>query len=665
MAVLTYLRRILESLDHPDMINLILHYLLALPEAINPGEIDPHTPIGDARRRKSKDLATMVASKTGDNAATPLLFNLVDLVLACLRSRNQQTIQTTLQLVSAILKRHHRYAVITLLRTEILPLSNTHRTIGAHEQEVQYLMNIAGSVGGQDNFDDVYDDMCRDTMARLESHPCSLHLIAPMVGKNNHRHRIASHSLRGAPRDVGEHTLSPDDPLLNALLDILETFFMNAVETNLSVTETLVDLGICGYMSIEGWLSRDPESYIYDEEDTEQKMNDDTRSDVDQDEEEEAEGEKDKSEEQDEEGNKTEEPAAPLPSAALSPEENARRAREARDAREAEKEAAMRKCRHAPRWDESTVPRALALLRRLSDQVERYKETIPRFEELLQQRREAFNTADMLLSSPMIPRERTPAPQGTPDHQMEDAHRSQSPSRPSGFEGFAQRLLSELGTPSRSGSPRGRKEKLRGSAAASGSATPSHRIDNYGLATPKAIPIPPFKDFFSTDHGKASSLPRTLSPSRIGDDIGLSFDSQEGMFASRMADFAAVDQTILARRVGLPTHRLSPIPLQFDKSRMPDGSETATSTVDDDEDEDEDDDNPAIRPSDDEESDDEDGGMDEGDESRLEEPDDGERKETASVSHIVTNVIIFQSFVFELASLVQVRAGLFNEVRFA
>ena len=38
--------------------------------------------------------------------------------------------------------------------------------------------------------------------------------------------------------------------------------------------------------------------------------------------------------------------------------------------------------------------------------------------------------------------------------------------------------------------------------------------------------------------------------------------------------------------------------------------------------------------------------------------------EMVSVSHVITNVMIFQSFVFELASLVQVRAGLFNEVRF-
>lgn len=674
MAVLTYLRRILESLDHPDMINLILHYLLALPEAINPSETDPHTPIGDARRRKSKDLATMVASTKGDNAATPLLFNLVDLVLACLRSRNQQTIQTTLQLVSAILKRHHRYAVITLLRTEVLPLSNTHRTIGAHQQEVQYLMDLAGSVGGQDNFDDVYDDMCKDTMARLESHPCSLHLIAPMVGKHNHRQTTVHESLRGSPREVREHTLTPDDPLLNALLDILETFFMNSVETNLSVTETLVDLGICGYMSIEGWLSRSPESYVYDSDTSEQEVNGDAPSSEEEEEEddEEAAGDKDEGEKEDgedekKEAEKTEEPTITLPPSAPTAEENARRAREARDAREAEREDAMKNCRRKPRWDQSSIPRALGLLRRLCDQVERYKETIPRFEELLQQRREAFYTADMIVTSPMIPRERTPAPHGNSDHPMtEDGHRSQSPSRPSAFEGFAQRLLAELGTPSRAGSPRGRKDKLRGSAAASGNATPSHRIDNYGLATPKAIPIPPFKDFFSTDHhGKASSLPRTLSPSRIGDDIGLSFDSQEGMFASRMADFAAVDQTILARRVGLPAHRLSPIPLQFDRPRMPEGSEAATSTGDDDEDEEEDDDNPAIKPSEDEEGDDTDLDVDEADEPKSEEQDDGERKETASVSHIVTNVIIFQSFVFELASLVQVRAGLFNEVRFA
>ena len=39
-------------------------------------------------------------------------------------------------------------------------------------------------------------------------------------------------------------------------------------------------------------------------------------------------------------------------------------------------------------------------------------------------------------------------------------------------------------------------------------------------------------------------------------------------------------------------------------------------------------------------------------------------EKTVSVSHILTNAIVLQSFLFELASLIQVRAGLFDEVRF-
>lgn len=43
----------------------------------------------------------------------------------------------------------------------------------------------------------------------------------------------------------------------------------------------------------------------------------------------------------------------------------------------------------------------------------------------------------------------------------------------------------------------------------------------------------------------------------------------------------------------------------------------------------------------------------------LEEPD------TASVSHIMTNAILLQSFLFELAAVLQARASLFGEVRYA
>jgi hypothetical protein len=80
VAVLTYLRRILEALDHPDMIHLILHYLLALPDSSKPTADSP-TQVSAARKRKSMDLATIMASQQVE-ASTPALFNLVSFRIA-------------------------------------------------------------------------------------------------------------------------------------------------------------------------------------------------------------------------------------------------------------------------------------------------------------------------------------------------------------------------------------------------------------------------------------------------------------------------------------------------------------------------------------------------------------------------------------------------------
>lgn len=603
MAVLTYLRRILESLDHPDMINLILHYLLALPDHVPKRNHGPRTSISDARKRKSMDLATMVAETT-DTSVTPLLFNLVDLILACLRSKNQQTIHVTLQLVSAILKRHHRYAVITLLRTDILPSRTHHRTIGAHEQEIEFLMSLASSIGGHSNFDEIYESAIKDNMARLESHPCSLKLVAPKVSVNNHKLPDIPDSLPGAPRDVREHTLRPDDPLLNTVLDLLGTFFLNPVETNLSVTETITDLAICGYMSIDGWLARSPSSYTYPDGENE-------------------------------------------PAAA-----EAEQGDDSSMSEEAEKAKAMAKCRERPVWAQSSLPRILDILKKLEDQVMKYKEIIPRFDELVQQRREAFQTADLVLSNPQ-PAGRM---QDTPDRlSMEELSRSGSPSRPSAFEGFAQRLLSELGTPSRSSSPRGRKELNRSSGSGVNSPAPGGAV-----SSPRPIPSQPPRE-------PIGSFPRSWSPSGDRDesmerrDIGGS-----GPAANEATAFAAVDQSILSRKVGLPSAKVEPIPLRFDKKPMPEPVKEVDGEEDADADEDEEKPAEEAEPKIEAETGAGSGEVDtEETEARTEDiKGDKEGEELVSVSHIVTNVIILQSFLFELASLLQVRAGLFDEVRF-
>ncbi|KAG8426700.1 hypothetical protein J3459_007876 [Metarhizium acridum] len=529
VAVLTYLRRILESLDHPDMIHLILHYLLALPDAAPPNKKPPPSLVSDARRRKSMDLTKMMSEKA-EEPATPLLFNLVDLILSCLRSRNQQTIHVTLQLVSAILKRHHRYAVFTLLRTDVLPSHTKHRTVGAHEQEVDYLVHLAISIGGRTDFDDMYAGILKDTSTRLESHPCSLRLVAPKVSTNNHKLPDLPDSLPGAPRDVREHTLRPDDPLLNIMLDLLETFFVNPVETNLSVTETIVDLGICGYISIEGWLARNPSTYVYAEsvEELERGYETSVASES------------------------AEPPVQPIDGALSDSFEEARRMKD------------MERCRTPPAWKEASLPRVLNVLKRLCDQVAKYKHTIPRFDELLEQRRNAFQTAESMLDNPPSAlRKASPIRSGTPERSSldETLRTTGSPPRPSAIEGFAQRLLSELGTPSRSASPKGRKEQNRSSATStSGSQPPAPE----SVMTPKAIRVPP-KEFPINYNDPSKSGTRSFSAGSVRPDIGASPEERDVIAESQASAFAAIDQSILSRRVGLPDEKLKPIPLDLTK----------------------------------------------------------------------------------------------------
>tara|TARA_R110002060_G_scaffold22290_3_gene30200 strand:+ start:568 stop:987 length:420 start_codon:yes stop_codon:yes gene_type:complete len=135
------------------------------------------------------------------------------------------------------------------------------------------------------------------------------------------------------------------------------------------------------------------------------------------------------------------------------------------------------------------------------------------------------------------------------------------------------------------------------------------------------------------DHSSRGSS-RAFSPSPLRDDE----KGVKGVPASQAAAFAAIDQSILARKVSqpLPKNAVTPIPFPNLKSSGKDGSvEGSVAGADD---------------------------------SILSNENDGAEKEDeqkmVSVNHVLTNVIILQEFLLELAALVQVRAGLFGEVRY-
>ena len=527
------------------MINLILHYLLALPDIVPSAPSDSVASVSAARKRKSLDLASMMASM-GEATADPLLFNLVDLTLACLRSHSHQTILVTLQLVSVILKRHHRYAVTTLLYTEGVLDRSTYRTTGAHQQDVDYFMSLAGVIGGQDNFDEIYENALKDTQSRLENHPCSIKLVTPKTSINNHKLPAIPDSLPGAPRDVRSHTLRPDDPLLNIILDHLETFFLNPVETNLSLTEVIFNLGVCGFMHLEGWFLRHPNGYLYDEDDD----------------------------------------SPPLSEPPLDPDSP--------EYAEHRRAQSLQKCRRRPKWTSANLPRLLRILQTLCDQIVAYREIIPRFDDLLQQRREAFQIADSAATPmPIRTKSVTPAQPSTLltsppiEHNAprEPSTRNSSRERFSGGLGFAQRILSELGTPSRSGSPRGRKESVR---SASDRSMPGAFFSPRGSAgdlsaqeTPKRVP---------SAQSTVAAAPRSFSPSStasttLGSVSGPPWENRtshhpiDGAFFTQAKAFQAVDQSILAREVGLPVIAQSTLGETRDREKQGHRAEDPTQPI--------------------------------------------------------------------------------------
>lgn len=514
------------------------------------------------------DLATMMATHI-EPASTPALFNLVDLIQASLKSENQQTISVTLQLVSVILKRHHRYAVSTLLWTSQVVAEGPQRPIGAHERGMDFLLTLAGGIGGEDNFDEAYENHVKDSMSALENHPCSISLITPNHESGTSRLPGAQATIPGAPRDIRSHTLRPEDPMLKTFLGILESFFTNSVETNLSLTGAVVDLATCGHMRIDGWLLPDPSKYVYEDDDEDQED--------------------------------------PYLMNLGDPVEIAERAQM----------RALKKMHKTPRWAESKIPPFLTQLNSLVDQVSTYRSEIPRFDELLQQRREAFQAASSTTATPI------PIRQPPPRSSFESSSRSASPPRKSGFDSLAQRIFPDLATPSRSNSPRGRRSAQERSSS-------SGISGGYGFATPtssrNAAPPPQFPMGLETPSRGSS---RAFSPSPLRDPEN---SQKPGVPASQAAAFAAVDQSILARKVGLPTPKgeLSPIPFPNLRASDPDSSkdDSEASSV-----------------------------------SGIETEKEPEQK-LVTVSHVLTNVLVLQEFLLELAALVQVRAGLFGEVRY-
>jgi len=201
-------------------------------------------------------MALQEAQQAHETSMNPSFFSLVDLILASLESNNAEALTAALRLVSRLLQQHHSYTLGSLVRISTVKQASAKRTIGVLRRETATLVELAGTFGDDIDIDVSYSNSLQDALTMIECHDCS-------------REHPALKSLDGTqseeddPRpsllsEVSMHRLRMDDPLMLALLSLMDQFFINDIEVNLALTEVLAHLAACPYIRLEGWLAVEP-----------------------------------------------------------------------------------------------------------------------------------------------------------------------------------------------------------------------------------------------------------------------------------------------------------------------------------------------------------------------------------------------------------------------
>lgn len=551
VAVLTYLRCIIESFDNSELTHLTLHYLLAIPD-IPEDERKPARPTTLARRRKSQTLITNLAQD--QEKPMPDLFTLVDLILTSLRSRNQQTVTATLRLVSVMLRTQHQLAVSTMIKTQYFVENLPVRTIGAHHRDTALLFSMAEDLIFHDDLREAYDAHLEDARTLLETHCCSPLLLPLPASKMGPKSEMSTPFVE-LGITLKPHSIRHDDPLLQALISLLEDFLVNDIATNLALTQAFATLLSCGNTRLEYWLLQEPA--IHDVSPKRRSISDDGLDESDHDD------------------------AVTLNNGVGNSKQNANDAK--------------RTSTPDSRIAHHVASPMFTTLDSLVQQVETFRHDIQEFDTYLAERRHVFKVGDDIDKD-------VANGSGAPSRRSEDS------SRPTHFRAgnaahigsISERLMSEASSAniSRSSSPRGRQLDVPSTPNLVG------RLAHVRIS-PSPSPSKIGSRAFSPSPLRKDSITST-PPKRVITPMG------PGDVLRQKVKFRASDG--------------------YDRNHMEDvgSSETGSSRS----------------------------GSAAPDAKTAE-----EFKET-TLSHLLTNIVILQEFILEVAAIIEVRASLFGEVKF-
>lgn len=272
MAVLTYLKQILDALDSFELVDLILQYLFGLAE--DASQVQTPKPRSPQTSKRRMSLMLLMQPENEDDRLNPTLFSLIDLLLNSTISDNPQTVVAALRLITVVLSKDHKYCIDTLLRVTPIADSTPTRTHGSLKAETEAYLTVAESIAGETGLDEVYENQLKDALRLIESHVCTTKVLnlesIGVVSTQN----LTENAVQSSIPDVASHYLRSDDVLFRHLLSALETFLTNNVELNLSVTETIINLAACPHLRLEGWAAVEPQFYEFSHSIVEQSEKD-------------------------------------------------------------------------------------------------------------------------------------------------------------------------------------------------------------------------------------------------------------------------------------------------------------------------------------------------------------------------------------------------------
>ncbi|KAJ4524401.1 hypothetical protein HRR83_002522 [Exophiala dermatitidis] len=237
-AVITHLSRILLALDHFQLVDRILRYLLASPAALQESKEKSHRRQRmSVSRRKSIDHLKTLAEYA--DSPSPDLFNLLDLMEISLKSSHSETVSACLKLLSVLLQKQHYHVAVAPSLFKLEPAPNAAGRYGVDEFNSQLcrLFDELAAIATHEDMDGSYQAALLDAQTLLEQHSC--YLTREPDTETSDRHMLS----------IGRNSR-----LYDALITLLQNFFANDTVTNLYLTESLISVAACEQIDLHSWL---------------------------------------------------------------------------------------------------------------------------------------------------------------------------------------------------------------------------------------------------------------------------------------------------------------------------------------------------------------------------------------------------------------------------